>query len=110
MLLGSSQLTTNSCLIFVFLGNVNCVLKLSICRKVKILESLGKWMRFYLWKDILDINICCYLRRSVWKSFVKLKVKLLLSIVSENMVTEPEFSDCQVFLLVEFVNPLLLYI
>lgn len=31
-------------------------------------------MRFYMWKDILDINICCHLQRSVWKSFVKLKV------------------------------------
>lgn len=60
---------------FPFLGNVEmCSLNCFICRKEKILESSGNWMRFYTWKDILDIDICCPLQRSVWKSFVKLKV------------------------------------
>lgn len=68
---------------FGFSEMLRSVLKLSICRKVKILESSGKWMRFYLWKDILDINICCHLQKIAWKSFVKLKVNWL-SMVCEN--------------------------
>lgn len=67
------------------LGNVKCDINLLICRKVTILESSGNLMRFYLLKDFMDINSYCHLQRTVWNSFVKLKV-YCCSMVSENMV------------------------